>query len=362
MRQQSPLDVIKPEARKLSAYTLEHVQADVKLDQNESPYELPEDLKRAAVERVLARPWARYPEFIPTSITKALARFTGWPVEGILVGNGSNELIQSTLTVTLGPSRTVAIPQPTFTLYKLMSSILQANIVTVPLRAKDLSYDVEALAAAAAGADITVMCLPNNPTGSVVDAAGLKKIVESARGIVIVDEAYHEFHGESAFGLLADHPNLIVLRTFSKAMSMAALRFGYLMASPDLTREIYKAKLPYNVNVFTQAVAEMVIERRPMMDEPIRRIVAERERMMRELKARPGVECFESRANFILFRTGRPAKEVFDAIRMRGVLTRDVSGYPMLDRCLRVSVGLPNENDRFLEALDAALSVVAASR
>src|SRR6478752_1853785 len=124
MQDRSPLDVIKPEVRELSAYTLKHTEADVKLDQNENPHELPEDIKRAVMERVMARSWGRYPEFVPASITNALSRFTNWPGEGILVGNGSNELIQSTLSVTLGPGRTLAVPQPTFTLYKLMSAVL----------------------------------------------------------------------------------------------------------------------------------------------------------------------------------------------------------------------------------------------
>jgi histidinol-phosphate/aromatic aminotransferase/cobyric acid decarboxylase-like protein len=176
----------------------------------------------------------------------------------------------------------------------------------------------------------------------------------------VVDEAYHEFSGESAIGLLETHRNLIVLRTFSKAMSMAALRFGYLMADPALAREIHKAKLPYNVNVMTLAAAELVLGQSEILAAPIARILAERERVMSELKKRPGVECFPSRTNFILFRTGRPARDVFDAMRAEGVLVRDVSGYPMLERCLRVSIGLPEESDRFLHALDAALSLSAA--
>src|SRR5262245_46662273 len=128
MQDLSPSGVIKPEVRGLTAYTLKHTKADVKLDQNENPYELPSDLKREIVDRVLSRAWGRYPEFVPSSMIRTLAKFAGWPEEGILVGNGSNELIQATLAVTLGPGRRVAIPQPTFTLYKLMSTTLQADV------------------------------------------------------------------------------------------------------------------------------------------------------------------------------------------------------------------------------------------
>src|SRR5215475_8845450 len=140
MQSQSPYDVIKPEVRNAAAYTLKHFKADVKLDQNENPYELPVEFKREVAERVLARPWGRYPEFVPAEMTRTLAEFTGWTADGILVGNGSNELIQASLSVMLGPGRTVVVPQPTFTLYKLQAAVLQANVVTAFLNS-DFSFN-----------------------------------------------------------------------------------------------------------------------------------------------------------------------------------------------------------------------------
>src|SRR5438477_3630702 len=150
----SPFDVIKPEVRGLSAYTLKHFDAAVKLDQNENPYELPTDLKREVVDRVLRRPWGRYPEFVPAAVIHSLAKFTGWPSEGILVGNGSNELIQASLNVTLGAGRRLAMPQPTFTLYKLMATTLQADVHQVFLNANTLMFDVEKLIRASREADV----------------------------------------------------------------------------------------------------------------------------------------------------------------------------------------------------------------
>lgn len=351
----SPSDVIKPEVRRLSAYTLTHLKADVKLDQNENPYEMPDELKREIVDRALQRPWGRYPEFIPAEITRALAKFTGWAEDGILVGNGSNELIQAALSVTLGPGYEIAIPQPTFTLYRLMASVLQARINEVLLRENDLSFDVEKLAEAARAADVTVVCSPNNPTGTLLERDALLDIVRSARGLVLLDEAYHEFSGDTALPLLAEHRNLVVLRTFSKALAMAGLRFGYAMAHPEVAREIHKARLPYNVNVFTLAAAETVVEKRELLSKAILTLVRERERVLDELKRRSRVRVFESKANFILMKTERNAREVFDALYSKGVLVRDVSSYPLLDRALRVSIGRPDENDRFLAALDWAL-------
>jgi histidinol-phosphate aminotransferase len=355
MQGRSPLDVIKPEVRRLSAYTLKHVAAEVKLDQNENPYELPQAIKDEVMRRVSARSWGRYPEFVPGSIIRALSKFANWPEAGILTGNGSNELILSGLSVILGPGKSVAIPEPTFTLYKLLSSVYQANVVTVPLRPADFSYDVDALIRAAATADVTVICSPNNPTGSLLDLKDLKRILEATNGIVFLDEAYHEFSRQTAAVLLPEHRNLVVLRTFSKAMSMAGLRFGYLMADPEIAREIHKAKLPYNVNIVTLTAIELILAQPDVMLEAINQLIAERARVLGELQRRPGLEVFESHANFLLIRTPMDARTLFDGLYAQGVLVRDVSGYPMLSRSLRVSIGRPEENDRFLQALDRAI-------
>jgi len=355
MQDLSQSDVIKPEVRGLSAYTLKHFKAEVKLDQNENPHELPADLKREVVDRVLRRPWGRYPEFIPANLIKTLADFTGWPGEGILVANGSNELIQASLTVTLGPGRRVAVPQPTFTLYKLMATALQADVSDILLHPEDLTFDVDRLIEAAGVSDVVVVCTPNNPTGMLLDNDALVAILKNAKGLVLVDEAYHEFSEQTALPLLPKHRNLVVLRTFSKAMAMAGLRFGYMMAHPEIAREIYKAKLPYNVNIFTLTAAQLVIERRSVLTEPISNLIRERDRLIAGLQKLTVVRVFPSQANFVLIKTARPARDLFDALYSQGVLVRDVSTYPLLDRCLRVSIGLPEENDRFLKALDWAL-------
>jgi histidinol-phosphate aminotransferase len=355
MRDPSPSDVIKPEVRGLTAYTLKHFDAEVKLDQNENPYELPMELKKEVVDRVLRRPWGRYPEFVPAAVIHTLSRFTGWPEDGIIVANGSNEIIQASLTVTLGPGRRLAVPQPTFTLYKLMATALQAEVVSVLLNADSLEFNVDKLIAASRTADVVVVCSPNNPTGNLLEREALVALLKQAKGIVLLDEAYHEFSGQTAFPLLAEHRNLVVLRTFSKAMAMAGLRFGYMMAHPEIAREIYKAKLPYNVNIFTLAAAEIVVEKRSLLDRGIQALVRERDRVVAELQKRKAVRVFPSKANFVLIRTARPARDLFEELYLHGVLIRDVSAYPLLDRCLRVSIGTPEENNRFLTALDRVL-------
>src|SRR5436190_2576741 len=355
MQDLSPFDVIKPEVRGLTAYTLKHFDADVKLDQNENPYELPADLKLEVVDRVLRRPWGRYPEFVPAALIKTLSKFTGWPEQGILAGNGSNELIQASLSVTLGPGRRLAVPQPTFTLYKLMATTLQADIEPIFCDAAGLAFDVDKLIEASRTADVTVICSPNNPTGELLEREALIAVLKNAKGIVLLDEAYHEFSGQTALTLLPEYRSLVVLRTFSKAMAMAGLRFGYMMAHPEIAREVYKWKLPYNVNIFTLTAAELVVERRSLLNQAIANLIRERDRVLHELQKRAAVRAFPSKANFILIKTARPAHRLFDALYSQGVLVRDVSSYPLLDRCLRVSIGTPEENDRFLVALDQAL-------
>jgi histidinol-phosphate aminotransferase len=211
------------------------------------------------------------------------------------------------------------------------------------------------LVEAAKNAAISVICSPNNPSGTPLESGDLARLLEATQGLVFLDEAYHEFSGQTALKLLPSYANLIVLRTFSKAMSMAGLRFGYMMAHPEIAREIHKAKLPYNVNVFTLAAVELVLEQPEVLQNAIRTLVSERQRMIDEVRKRPGVEAFSSSANFFLIRTEHDARYLFEALYAQGVLVRDVSSYPMLDRVLRVSAGTPEENDRFLSALDQAL-------
>jgi histidinol-phosphate aminotransferase len=235
--------------------------------------------------------------------------------------------------------------------------MLGGEAVRVPL-GPGLEYEGEAIAAVRrqARAPVTVVCSPNNPTGGVLPLGDLARLCGEADGLVIVDEAYHEFSGQSAVPLLAEHPNLIVLRTFSKAMGVAGLRLGYLLGAPEVVREINKARLPYNLNFFSQAAALAVLEEAPAFGEVVGRLIAMRDRLARDLAALPGVRVFPSRANFILFELhGHDPRRVFEDLYARGVLVRDVTAYPRLERCLRVSVGTEEENAALLTALRESL-------
>lgn len=345
---------IKPSVRQLQAYTLKHFDAQVKINQNENPYDMPEIIK-AEVQRVVAqRAWSRYPAFVPSALISKLARFAGWKSDGILVGNGSNELIEATLMVTVEKGTRVAIAQPTFTLYKLLATILGGELKEV-LLTESLEFDVARMLDAASSADVTVICSPNNPTGCLIGLSDLKEILRMAAGLVIVDEAYHEFSRQTVVPLLHEFRNLIVLRTFSKAMAMAGLRVGYLLAHPELVQEISKAKLPYNLNIFSMAAAEAAVEQFDLLKPQINLLIEERERLYGLMSRIPGVRAYPSQANFIAFETALAPADVFSSLYAEGILVRDVSRYPMLGKFLRVSVGSLSENDQFLAALKKTL-------
>ncbi|MEX2582687.1 MAG: histidinol-phosphate transaminase [Gemmatimonadota bacterium] len=353
---ESALKHVKRQVRELSAYTLRHYEPRIKLNQNESPYDVPDELKERLWSRLAERPWNRYPPFVATDFISAVAEATGWPDAGVLVGNGSNELIQSLLATVVEPGRTVVIPEPTFTLYGLLTRVGGGTVAAVPLN-PELRFDVGAIIrrATESAASIIVLCSPNNPTGAALTKEEVEAIHDGTDSLVVLDQAYVEFGGYDAIPLLRDRPRLIILRTFSKAMAMAGLRAGYLLAHPELVREFAKAKLPYNINFVTETIAAEVLRNRDLLQPRIDRIRSERDRLHDALSRIPALRVYRSESNFILFRVEHAEldhRHVFQRLLEDwGVLVRDVSGYPMLDRCLRVNAGGAEENDVFLEAM-----------
>ncbi len=347
------LHIIKPAVRSLRAYSLSPHRAHVKINQNENPWDTPLAIREEVMSRFEARKWSRYPDFLPASLHEQLAEFAGLRPDQIIAGNGSNELIQAVLMVTIAAGKRVLISEPTFALYKQVATVLGGNVESISLT-NSLQYNSELLLSVVEERqpDVTIICSPNNPSGCVIEDDDLEKLLNNARGLVVIDEAYHEFAEHSVVPLLDQHENLVVLRTFSKAMALAALRVGFLMCQTDLAREIRKAVLPYNLNAFSQAAAEVSIERyesdlRPL----VKRIIAERERLYAELATIRGLAPVASRANFMVVKSEIDPKVIFEELVRRDVLVRDVSGYPMLKDYFRVSVGRPEENDQLLAGL-----------
>jgi len=353
-----PFDtLLRKEILDIEEYRLKVRPARIKLNQNENPYQLPDSIRREILDRAASLNWSRYPPFVPNEQLESLAAFAGWKREGTLLGNGSNEILQLLFTSVLERGRSVVINQPAFTLYKLLGRSAGAEVVEVMMR-PSFTFDVDSLidAAKRTHASLIVVCSPNNPTGTLLAKEEVVRLLEETGSLVILDEAYVQFAPVSQEQLLREYDRLVILRTFSKAMGAAGLRLGYGLMSPDLARNLDKVKLPYSVNLFTLLAAEILVKRWETFRSWIDRIVAERERLFRELSGIAGVRAYPSAANFLLFETmTRTPAEIFAALLNKGILIRDVSSYPMLQRGLRVSVGTPGENSEFLSALKEAV-------
>lgn len=353
------LALIKPAVRSQAGYALAAPESRRKLNQNESPFDFPAELKQEVIDQAAAQAWQRYPAFAPRDLQQALAARHGWVPEGIVVGNGSNELIQAALAVSLGSGDVVVAPSPTFSLYRLITSVLGGRYVPVPL-GENFRYDTTRLIETARQerARVIVLNSPNNPTGSALAAGAVEQILAHTDALILCDEAYQDFGGTSALPQLAQSSRVVVLRTFSKAFGLAGLRFGFAMAHPAVAGEIAKGKPPYNVNLVTLAAARVALRHATTLAGRIDEIIAVRERFLVALRRLPGVAVYPTAANFVLVGClAVPAQEVFQRLHQQyGILVRDVSGAPELAECLRISIGTAEDMDAVIAALEEILS------
>ncbi len=356
------LALIKPSVRAQPGYTLAAPAARRKLNQNECPFDFPADLKREVLDQASTQPWQRYPQFAPPDLLALLAAHYGWVADGVLIGNGSNELIQSTLAVALGAGDAVVVPSPTFSLYRLLTAVLGGRYVPVPLR-DGFVFDVDGLIKVARreAARVIVLNSPNNPTGSALPEGAVERILADTDALVVCDEAYQDFGGSSAVELLSRSSRLVVLRTFSKALGLAGLRFGLALAHPAVAREIAKGKLPYNVNLMTLIAARTALRHAPMLAARTREVIEIRDRFVVRLQQLPGIRVYPTAANFVLIRSiSLPAKELFRRLLDEyGILIRDVSDSAQLSQCIRISIGTAEDMDAVIGALTEIVSTHA---
>lgn len=346
------LSLINERVRGISQYHLEpEPSIAVKLNQNENPFDWPPEVKNEAAEFCKKRPWNRYPNFIPDDLKKKLSDYTGVPADGIIVGNGSNEMLLVLMLSLASRQRDVILCQPTFTIYRLLAAGVGATEHIVYLD-KNMNFDVDAIRDAVRRyrESVVVICSPNNPTGSVLSEKDIKKILDVHTGFFILDQAYVEFGGYSAIPLLKSNPNLIITRTFSKAFGGAGLRLGYLLGTPEIIGQINKIKLPYNINFFSEHVAGVLLSQTGTVRQRLDFIVRERDVLYKALAALPFDAVYKSASNFIMVRCNRK-NELFSYLKSSGILVRDVSSYPMCENCLRVNVGTSEENKTFVNAV-----------
>jgi histidinol-phosphate aminotransferase len=348
-----PQDLVRPEILALSAYAVAPADGMVKLDAMENPYLLPPALRRELAERLAAVELNRYPEpNSPRLRELIIRRMRVPPGMDVLLGNGSDDLIQIIALALARPGAAMIYPSPTFVMYGMNATLSGMRAVPVPLR-EDFSFDADAFVArlSAERPALVFLAYPNNPTGVLYPRAEVRRVIEAAPGIVVLDEAYHVFAGETFMDELPRYTNLLVLRTVSK-LGLAGIRLGYLAGRPEWLAQFNKVRQVYNVNLLTEAAALFVLERLEVLEAQAAQIRAERESLGNALRAMDGVSVFPSRANFFLVRV-RDAARAYEGLRRQGVLVRNL--HPALANCLRITVGTPDENRILLNALKEAL-------
>jgi histidinol-phosphate aminotransferase len=349
----TPEKLIRPEILALHAYPVADAQGMVKLDAMENPYSLPPALRRD-LAGVLARvDLNRYPEPTGRELRALIARKMRVP-QGmeLLLGNGSDDLIQMIALALARPGALMMYPAPTFVMYQMNAAFSGMRALAVPLR-EDFSFDADAFVARmkAERPALLFLAYPNNPTGVLYPEEDVLKVIRASEGLVVIDEAYHVFAGKTLMGRLSEFPNLLVLRTVSK-LGLAGIRLGYLAGRPEWIREFNKVRQAYNVNVLTQAAALFMLERLEVLEEQAAQIRSEREKLGKALASLKGITVFPSQANFFLIRVP-DADRAFEGLKRQGVLVRNL--HPGLRGCLRVTVGTPDENRILLTALLEAL-------
>ncbi len=351
-------ELVRPEIRALKAYHVPDASGLVKLDAMENPYLWPEDVRREWMKVLQDVALNRYPDPDARRLRERLRATLGVPAGmELILGNGSDELIQTILMAVSNPNAVVLAPTPTFVMYEMIATFTGMRFIGVPLKA-DFSLDVPAMLEAVAihKPAAVFLAYPNNPTGNLFASADVARVIEASPGLVVLDEAYHAFAGHSFMDRLGKHDNLLVMRTLSK-QGLAGLRLGVLAGPAPWLAEFNKVRLPYNIGSLTQASAEFALTHLALLDEQARQIRRDREQLFQALGRIRGVRVWPSQTNFILFRVeGRDADDVFEGLRARGVLIKNLnSSGGVLKGCLRVTVGTPDENAVFLKALEAAL-------
>ncbi len=356
-------NIIRADVRALSAYHVPDATGFVKLDAMENPYTLSPELQQQLGAKLGALALNRYPVPSYAALKAAIRDKMGVPSGfDVVLGNGSDELISIVSVACAKAGAKVLAPLPGFVMYAMSAQFAGLEFVGVPLKA-DLSLDLDAMLAAVREhrPAITYLAYPNNPTGNLYDIDAMLAIIREVgdTGVVVVDEAYQPFAGDSFMPRLPQHANVVVMRTVSK-LGLAGIRLGYMSASAELLAEFDKVRPPYNVNVLTEATAEFLLEHADVLDEQAEAICAERAKLAAALAALPGVQAFPSAANFILLRiqqAGLSGTQVFERLLQRKVLVKNVGKmHPLLENCLRVTVSTPEENAAFLAALQSSLN------
>lgn len=347
--------LVRPEILSLKAYGVVDAGDLIKLDAMENPYPWPETVKQAWADRMQQIPVNRYPDPHASSLIATLRQTMSVPDDlAMMLGNGSDELIQIIMMALARPGSKVLAPVPTFVMYKMTAGFTGMEFIPVPLNANDFSLDMGAMLASIEKHQPAIIFLsyPNNPTGNLFAVEDIEIILGAAEGLVVIDEAYHVFADQSFMARIGEFENIAVMRTLSK-LGLAGLRLGVLVAAKSWMVEFDKIRLPYNINSLTQVSAEFILKNADFLEQQTANICSARDAMYADLTHIDAIDAWQSQANFILFRVhGVSADDVYEGLRQRGVLIKNLDkADSSLAGCLRVTVGTPQENSTFLTAL-----------
>ncbi|HFE37323.1 MAG TPA: histidinol-phosphate transaminase [Gammaproteobacteria bacterium] len=349
---------VRPEIRELNAYQVGDANQLIKMDNMENPYPWNSAITEAWAKRLSATPVNRYPDAEARALQHVLRQTMDIPAHaGLLLGNGSDELIQMVCLALAKPGATLVAPAPTFVMYKMLATFTQLNYRTVALNA-DFSLNTAAMLEEIekTQAALVFLSYPNNPTGNLFDEQAICQIIEATPGVVIIDEAYFAFAESSFTKYLARYENMLIMRTVSK-MGLAGLRLGYMLGAPAWIAEFNKVRLPFNINTLTQTSAIFALENKTMFDEQTARICSDRDRLFEAMQKMESIICYPSKANFILFKPKSGSGDaLFAAIKKAGILIRNLGASDgALANCLRVTIGTEQENSAFLKALQESV-------
>ncbi len=355
MSQINLMDLVCEKVKSLKAYHVETVEEGIKLHANENPYPPSPELIKIILTRLEELELNRYPDPDCKTLKEAISNRIGVPTNQLIIGNGSDELIQGLMQVFCNEGDTIAFPDPTFAMYAITAKGMGLNVHTFPLNE---NWDFEAAPLIEQlntnHARIVFISYPNNPTGNCFSRTEIQKLVENFEGIVVLDEAYYDFSGQTFLDQMKDHNNLVLLRSLSK-IGLAGLRVGYGIYPSTLVDEINKVRLPYNSNSISQMAATELMNNFETVQKQIDSIKEERIRLLDELAKIESITAFPSNANFILFQTSKNGEPVFRNLMENGVLVRNLGAHPRLKNCMRVTIGTKAENDQFLDRLAKAL-------
>ena len=348
-------DIIRPEIRALAAYHVQPASGMIKLDAMENPFDFPAPLRAGLADALAHASLNRYPSAAADALKDDIRAAMRIPAGlDILLGNGSDEIIQIIAMAVAKPGTRLLSIEPSFVMFKMIATFCGLEYIGVPLRA-DFSLDGPAVLAAMERdrPAVTFIANPNNPTGNVFDRASILEILHAANaidGLVVIDEAYFAFSRDSFLDEIAAHPNAVLMRTVSK-LGLAGVRLGMLIGRREWLAEFDKIRLPYNINALTQAAAQFAMRHYDAFVVQAETLKSERTRVSAALDRISGIERFSSEANFILIRVA-DARQAFDRLLSRKILVKNTSAaHPMLLNTLRLTIGVPAENDALINAL-----------